>query len=106
MRRILGTTRGLELVDFQSAPALKTVGPFFPSLSGGYYTITLSSSTFATINKLASNGGVTQMRLRFKQDNNNDGIANMLNLASGNNSKMAFQPTLIIVYTTIVYTTP
>jgi predicted outer membrane repeat protein len=95
-----GTSSGLELVDFQSAPALKTVGPFSPFLSGGTYTIALSSSTFAYVNKLTTNGGVTQIRLRFKQDDNNDSIANMLNLVSGNNATAAYRPALIIVYTT------
>jgi predicted extracellular nuclease len=92
-----GTSSALQLTDF-NAPVSKTVGPFKPVLTAGWYTISLNSSTFASINKLATNGGLTQIRLRFKLDDNNNTIANMLNLISGNNATAANRPTLLIEY--------
>jgi ABC-type transport system substrate-binding protein len=92
-----GTSSALQLTDF-NAPASKTVGPFKPVLTAGWYTVSLNSTTFASINKLASNGGLTQIRLRFKLDDNNDAIANMLNLVSGNNANPVNRPTLLIEY--------
>ncbi len=92
-----GTASGLQPSDFQTA-AHKTVGPFKPALSAGWYTINLNSATFSFINKLATNGGLTQMRLRFKLDDNNNAIANILNLASGNHTTAANRPQLVIEY--------
>jgi peptide/nickel transport system substrate-binding protein len=91
-----GTSANLQLTDFNT-PASKTVGPFKPVLTAGWYTVSLNSATFASINKLASNGGLTQIRLRFKLDDNNDAIANMLNLVSGN-APAASRPQLLIEY--------
>ena len=90
-----GTSPALQLADFQ-ATADKTLGPFTPVLSTGWYTITLSSVDF--INKLAASSGVTQFRLRFKLDDNNNAIANTLNIASGDNTVVANRPTLVIDY--------
>jgi Leucine-rich repeat (LRR) protein len=92
-----GTSANLQLTDF-NATASKTVGPFKPALTAGWYTISLNSATFASINKLATNGGLTQIRLRFKLDDNNNTIANMLNLVSGNNANPVNRPTLLIEY--------
>jgi hypothetical protein len=61
-------------------------------LTSGWYTINLNSTAFASINKLSTGGGVTQIRLRFKLDDNNDAVANMLNLVSGNNAIAANRP--------------
>jgi hypothetical protein len=87
----------LQLMDFQATPH-KTAGPFKPVLTGGWYTISLNSTTFAYINKRATNGGLTQFRLRFKLDDNNDTIANILSIASGNDAIPTNQPVLIIGY--------
>ena len=89
----------LQISDFQ-APGSKTFGPFFPALSGGYYTIYLTSPAFAYINRLATNGGMTQIRLRFGLATNGNNAANLLNLASGDNTGPAAPPILTIVYTT------
>ncbi|MBI3153480.1 MAG: hypothetical protein HYZ21_15210, partial [Chloroflexi bacterium] len=45
----------------------------------------------------ATNGGLTQIRLRFKLDDNNNAIANYLSLFSGN-APLASRPQLIIEY--------
>lgn len=92
-----GNAAALQLTDF-NATANKTVGPFKPALTAGWYTINLNNTTFAFINKLATNGGLTQIRLRFKLDDNNNAIANILSLVSGNNAAATNRPTLIIEY--------
>ena len=94
-----GSSPNLQLGDFQAAGTTST-GPFMPALSAGYYSLQLGSGSFAAINKLSSNGGLTQIRLRFKLDDNNDLVANTLNLVSGNNANPSNRPALIIVYTT------
>ena len=86
---------GLQLGDFQAA-ASKTYGPFKPALASGWYRINLTSGK-AYINKLATNSGLTQIRLRFKLDDNNDTLANYLKLYSGN-APAASRPQLVITY--------
>ncbi|MFZ5859107.1 MAG: integrin [Chloroflexota bacterium] len=83
----------LQSTDFQTA-AGKTYGPFRTALAGGWYTIDLTSGN-AYINKLDT--GLTQLRLRFQQDDNNNTIANYLSLHSGN-AGAASRPQLIIEY--------
>ena len=85
----------LQSTDFQTA-ASKTYGPFTPTAVSNWYTINLTAGK-AYINKLATNGGLTQIRLRFKLDDNNDAIANILSLYSGN-AAAANRPQLIITY--------
>ncbi|MEW5830008.1 MAG: DNRLRE domain-containing protein [Chloroflexota bacterium] len=91
---ILGTS-ALQTTDFKTA-ASKTYGPFKPTVVSGWYSINLTAGK-AYINKLASSGGLTQIRLRFKLDNNNNGVANFLSLYSGN-ATAASRPQLIIEY--------
>ena len=85
----------LQVVDFQAA-ASKTFGPFKSAAVGSWYTINLTAGK-AYINKLATGAGLTQMRVRFNLDDNNDSVANYLNLFSGNASP-ASRPQLIITY--------
>ena len=88
-------TAVLQNTDFQAA-ASKTYGPFKPALASGWYSINLTSGK-AYINKLATNSGLTQMRLRFKLDDNNDTLANYLKLYSGN-APATSRPQLVITY--------
>jgi hypothetical protein len=85
----------LQVADWQ-ANANITFGPFTPALTGGWYTINLTSAK-AYINKLATGSGLTQIRLRFQLDDNNNAIANYLSLYSGN-AGAASRPQLIIEY--------
>jgi hypothetical protein len=85
----------LAISDFQS-PASKSYGPFKPSAVSNWYSIDLTGGK-AFINKLTTSGGLTQIRLSFKLDDNNDSIANYLSLYSGNASK-ADRPQLIVEY--------
>jgi hypothetical protein len=88
-------TSALQAADFQTA-AGKSVGPVKPALTAGWYSINLTSAA-AQINKLATGGGLTQIRLRFKLDDNNNAAANTLSLFSGN-APAASRPKLIIEY--------
>jgi hypothetical protein len=88
-------TAALQITDFQTA-ASKSYGPFKPALVGGWYSINLSAGK-AYINKLNTLSGLTQIRLRFKLNNNNNAIANYLALFSGN-APAASRPQLIIEY--------
>ena len=86
---------GLEISDFQTATS-GTYGPFSPTAVNGWYTINLTSGK-ASINKLVTNNGLTQIRLRFQLDDNNDAVANYLNLFTGN-AAAANRPQLVIKY--------
>jgi len=88
-------TSALQAADFQTK-ASKVYGPFTTALAGGWYTIDLTGGK-AYINKLATGGGLTQIRLRFKVDDNNNTVANYLSLHSGD-AAAASRPQLIIEY--------
>jgi hypothetical protein len=86
----------LQTSDFQ-AKASKTYGPFKPALVGGWYSLDLTNGK-GYINKLPALSGLTQIRLRFKLDDNNNTAANYLSLFSGN-APVASRPQLVIEYT-------
>jgi hypothetical protein len=90
----LGTS-ALQITDFQT-PASKTYGPFNTALVGGWYNINLNSAQ-TYINKLSTNGGLTQIRLRFKLDDNNNTVANYISFYSGD-APAANRPQLVITY--------
>jgi hypothetical protein len=90
-----GSAAGLQVSDFQ-ATAKKSYGPFKPALSNGWYAINLTPAK-VFINRLGTNGGLTQLRLRFKLDDNNNAVANYLSLYSGN-APAASRPQLVIEY--------
>ncbi len=90
-----GSNAGLQAEDFQS-PAGKTVGPLSPALISSWYSLNLTSAK-TLINKLAGSGGLTQIRLRFRLDDNNNAIDNYLRLYSGN-AAAAARPQLIVQY--------
>ncbi len=92
-----GTAIALQPTDFQAA-ASKSVGPYIPAPVGTLYTINLPGTTYPYINKLAASGGVTQLRLRFKLDDNNNAVANFISFFSGNYATVTSRPTLVITY--------
>jgi hypothetical protein len=91
-----GTTPALQTGDFQ-ATASKSYGPFNTALVGGWHNINLTGAK-AYVNKLTANSGLTQIRLRFNLDDNNNAIANVLSLYSGNTATTAYRPQLVITY--------
>jgi hypothetical protein len=90
-----GTSTKLQAGDFQ-ASANKSYGAFKTALSGNWYSIDLAGAK-AHVNKLSARSGLTQIRLRFKLDDNNNRTANYLSLYSGNASA-ASRPQLIVTY--------
>ncbi len=89
-------TSALQTTDFQSAASKTGVGPFTAPAVGGWYAFNLTTSQ-AYINKAATGSGLTQFRLRFKLDDNNNAIANYISFYSGN-ALTASRPQLIIQY--------
>lgn len=89
-----GTT-ALQASDFQAAANISN-GPYQPVAINDWYSIDL---TFARdwINKLSTNSGLTQIRLRFNRDDNDNAVANYLSLYSGN-APVASRPQLVITY--------
>jgi hypothetical protein len=88
-------TSALETTDFQTV-ASQSYGPLNNVLGGNWYRIALTSGK-TYVNKLATSGGLTQIRLRFKLDDNNNKVANYLSLYSGN-ATAANRPQLLIGY--------
>ena len=91
-----GSTSALQTSDFQ-AIASKIYGPFNTSPVSDWYSIDLSDAK-TYVNKLATGSGLTQIRLRFKLDDNNNAIANYLDLYSGNAPAAADRPQLVVTY--------
>jgi hypothetical protein len=92
-----GTSSSLQLSDFgyNSTTNCKLLAATFgstPSLS--WYSANLVSSAFSKLNKI----GLTQFRLRFAKDDNDDGLADYLKFYSGN-APAATRPQLVITYT-------
>jgi hypothetical protein len=86
--------RGLQNMDFQSPSSRDGVGviqnnPFF-----GWYWTWLDSSAFQYINLY----GITQFRLRFQVDDNDDRGNDYLRFFSGDTSNLADRPQLVIEY--------
>jgi len=87
------TLPALQINDFQAKPGKFKVGKFANKLFSGWYRAVLYKGTYPYINKK----GRTQLRLRFLLDDNNDNVADILKLYSGN-AILANRPTLIIQY--------
>lgn len=85
----------LQLSDFQAAPGKTGVGKFtnFPDVNN-WYTSLLSKSSHPYINPL----GVTQLRLRFAKDDNDDNGADFLKFYSADSALLTDFPILIVKY--------
>ncbi len=87
----------LQISDFQVAASRNNVGRFnpIPSLPG-WYQLVLGPVNYTYINRL----GVTQFRLRFILDDNNDHGADFVSFFSGQTTvALANRPVIIIEYT-------
>jgi len=84
----------LQLTDFNAAASKNNVAQFSNTpLAGNWYSVNLNPTAFAYINKT----GITQFRLRFFKDDNDDMGADYLKFFSGN-AAAAYRPVLIIQY--------
>ena len=89
-----GGSNALQLIDFQAAANKNAAGTIKNTPASGWYSLTFNSSAFTYINL----SGVTQFRLRFAIDDNNDNGADHLNFYSGNYSNVSLHPLLVIQY--------
>ena len=89
----------LQAADFQTlaTPNGGTYGPFVIAPVNNIYSLNLTPGRL-NINKLTAYSGLTQIRLRFKLDDNNNLIANYLSLFSSNATTAANRPQLVITY--------
>jgi len=90
-----GIESNLLKTDFEAGASLSSVGKLKSAPAVGWYTITLDSSAFQFINV----DGTTQLRLRFKKDDNDDMSADYLQIFSGD-ADVSKAPQLVIVYNT------
>jgi hypothetical protein len=88
-----GTQTALQISDFQATASMVRVGRFTSPASAGWYTANLSSTAITKINK----AGITQFRLRFSMDDNNDFGADYLKFYSGG-ARITSRPKLVIEY--------
>jgi hypothetical protein len=84
----------LQPGDFNASASAVKVGSFNPTAVDGWYTDTLNASGLSNLNKT----GLTQLRLYFATDDNNNRVADFMKFLSGN-AASGNKPTLIITYT-------
>ncbi len=83
----------LQTADFSAAASLGTRRDPFAGLTSSWYAAQLSNANLLLINK----AGVTQFRLLFSKDDNDDRAADVMKFFSGN-SVDANKPELVITY--------
>lgn len=101
-RPFFGHYPALERVDFQAHASLARAGVVSTTPTNGYYSARLSNAALAYVNK----NGLTQLRLRFELDDNDDQNADYLAFYSGNAGTVAFRPVLEIRYSLPPSATP
>jgi serine protease len=83
----------LQLGDFNAVASATTVGAFDPTPSAGWYTDNLGAVGLSKINKV----GLTQFRLYFELDDNNNYAADFMRFISGNGPSSS-RPLLLVQY--------
>ena len=86
--------RGLQAMDFQSPSSREAVGMIKNNPYYGWYWTWLDSSAFQYINRY----GITQFRLRFQLDDNDDRGNDYLKFYSGDYGSLADRPQLVVEY--------
>jgi hypothetical protein len=97
-KNFFGTAATLQLLDFNinnTTNCKLLAGTFGNTPTAYWYSANLLNTAFAKINKT----GVTQFRLRFAKDDNDDKLADYLKFYSGDSTVMTNRPQLIITYT-------
>jgi hypothetical protein len=84
----------LQAGDFQAAASVSAVGKIPNSPSNGVYTETWTSGILGYVNK----AGLTQLRLRFSKDDNDDMSADYIKFYSGDTTTSSYRPLLIVYY--------
>jgi len=89
------SNKALRLTDFQASASMNAAGVFNKTLkAGNWYQVTMKKTSRKYVNKK----GLTQFRLRFGKDDNDDLNADYLKFFSGNYSNPKYRPLLIIDY--------
>jgi len=90
---VFGSSNALQIKDFNASASKSKVLSFNSTKVNGWYSKPLSPADLSRINL----AGITQFRLRFTLDDNNDSGADFLKIYSGDTSA-AKRPQLIIDY--------
>ena len=86
----------LQLSDFQATASQSAALSIPNNAVKGWYSQSLSSAYFGYVNL----AGLTQFRLRFATDDNNNFTADFLKFYSGDfTTTLGYRPALVIVYT-------
>jgi hypothetical protein len=88
------TYRGLQVSDFQSPADREAVGLIQNNPLNGWYYAWLDGSSFQYINLT----GITQFRLRFQLDDDDDLVADYIRFYSGDVDRLPDRPQLVIEY--------
>jgi len=86
----------LDPADFQAPASMDSVGTIFNNPVGGWYWALLDPASYPYVNLQ----GVTQLRLRFQVDDNDDLGGDLLSFFSGDYGLLADRPHLLIEYYT------
>jgi hypothetical protein len=91
---VFGGNKNLQLIDFQAAASFSSVGIRPSCAVTGKCSVALSGRAFPYINRL----GLTQFRLRFVPDDNNNKKADYYKIFSGDVLTVKSKPVLVIKY--------
>jgi hypothetical protein len=84
----------LQPADFQALASRNAVGLISNNpAAGGWYIVRLNSAAHPFVNLV----GITQLRLRFQRDDDNDAVADFIRFFSGN-ATPASRPVLVVEY--------
>jgi hypothetical protein len=89
-----GAAASLGRDDFAAAASVDAAGVVANTPVGAIYTGSFSAEAFPAFNST----GLTQLRLRFQLDDDDDNVADYLAFYSGNVATEAFRPVLQITY--------
>ncbi len=89
-----GGNSALQISDFQIAASQNAAGTIPNAPTNGWYSKAWTSGIFSYINK----SGLTQFRLRFQKDDNDDLGADLIKFYSGDVSTISYRPQLIVEY--------
>lgn len=88
-----GTLTTPEIIDFEAASSATSVGTLpYPTVNNTYVSCNLNSSGLANINKT----GLTQFKIRFTTDDDNDGSNDYLSIGDGGTAN--YKPKLEVTY--------
>ena len=91
---VFGGNKTLQTIDFQAAASFNSVGVRTSCAATGSCSIALSGRAFPFINTF----GLTQFRLRFAPDDNNNKRPDYYKIFSGEATTSRYRPLLVVRY--------